>query len=134
MSSELPINHSVGRSSEYCDEGGNWSTQRKPSKLNPRTMIVEEGGVIDYPSRPAWLTKEYSKRFFPDGHSSNYQPCPTGLSLSENTGSCVAYLCKLYCIFPKYSSIQIISTPYHRVTWSNGSLYLHLLQVAFPKR
>ena len=48
-SSELPINHSVGRSSEYCDEGGNWSTQRKPSKLNPRTMIVEEGGVIDWP-------------------------------------------------------------------------------------
>ena len=76
------------------EEGGNRSARRKPSKsgwdwlkLNPHTtFVVEVEGVIVVHYASLASRRVQHRVFYLDGHSSRYQPRPTGLKFGEQTG------------------------------------------------
>ena len=77
------------------DQGGNWSTQQKPSKsdwdqlkLTPHPKIVEGGRQDWWPLCLNWFSQ--------DGHPCSYQPCPIGLNIGEQTRTRVSPWGKLY--------------------------------------
>ena len=83
------------------EEGGNRSARRKPSnsgwdrlKLNPHTtFVVEVEGVIDVHYASLASPRVQHRVFYLDGHSSRYQPRPTGFIRK------CSLFCLSFCVF-----------------------------------
>ena len=84
--------------------GGNPQSQVERLKLNPHTtFVIEVKGVIDV--HYASLTSQgvQHRVIYLDGHTSRYQPRPTGFNFGEQTGNSV---------FP-----LVIAVPQRSITW-----------------